>query len=287
MSSKTASRTVPVCCMPTGEHAWVGFDDDDARWDLRAEFARTGLARGEQVFFFTDAATTPDRAVERLRACGLPAGAALAEGRIGVVNGAPGYDPVTGFDPAARARTWVDVTERARRQGFTGARAMGDMSWAALPGVDHSVLVDYEAGLTPLFAEIGFTAVCEYDRREFDDAALGQVCGAHPVRVLERLGALDITATARELRIAGEADLTTREEFDSALTRALTGSAPLTTVDLSALCFMDVHSAALLVHLASRLPRTTLLEVRCRPRQLKLLRFCGAAQVPQLLLSEG
>ncbi|WP_167828783.1 MEDS domain-containing protein [Streptomyces sp. MZ04] len=294
MDASSATRTVSVTRMNAGDHACLGFDDDEDRWELRAAYTDIGLSRGEQVMLFTDPATTPAIAAEQLRAAGFPFEEAFHDGQLVVVNEVPGYDPDSGFDPAERARTWVELTEQARHKGFSGLRVVGDMGWAAEPGVDHDLLVAYETGLSPLFAEIGFTAVCEYDRRRFGDDLLRRIRRAHPKKVLHRLGALEVVRTGGELRIAGDADLCTREEFTTALTHALTGSArPITgharptALDLSELCFIDVHSAALLVRLARGLPRDQRITVRVRRAQSKVIRLCGAAEVPQLVLAEG
>ncbi|MCX4670602.1 MEDS domain-containing protein [Streptomyces sp. NBC_01381] len=287
MDASSATRTVSVTRMNAGDHACLGFDDDEDRWELRAAYTDIGLSRGEQVMLFTDPATTPAVAAEQLRIRGFPVEAALCEGQLAVVNEVPGYDPDSGFDPVERARTWVELTEQARHKGFSGLRVVGDMAWAAEPGVDHDLLVSYETDLSPLFAEIGFTAICEYDRRKFDDALLDRIRRAHPKKVLHRLGALEVTRTGGELRIAGDADLCTREEFATALTHALTGPGRPGALDLSELCFIDVHSAALLVRLARGLPRDQRITVRVRPAQSKVIRLCRAAEVPQLVLAEG
>jgi len=286
MDASSVTRTVSVTRMNSGDHACLGFDDDESRWEVRAAYADIGLSRGEQVLFFTDRSTTPALAAEQLSASGFPLGPALMDGRLVVVNEVPGYDPAVGFDPSERVDTWVELTDKARHKGFSGIRIVGDMGWAAEPSVDQDLLVEYESELSPLFTKIGFTAVCEYDRRKFGDGLLGRIHHAHPKRVLGRLGALHITRTGDELRIAGDVDLATREEFDTALTHALTGPDRPRVLDLSELCFIDMHGASTLVRLASRLPCGHLLAIRCHPLQGKLIRLCGAAEVPQLVLGE-
>ncbi|MEU6672734.1 MEDS domain-containing protein [Streptomyces sp. NPDC046925] len=287
MGASSVTRTVSVTRMNPGDHACLGFDDDESRWELRAAYADIGLSRGEQVIFFTDRATTPALAAEQLSGCGFRLGPALMDGRLVVVDEVPGYDPATGFDPVERAQMWVELTDKARHGGFSGLRIVGDMGWAAEPGVDHDLLVEYEASLSPLFAEIGFTAVCEYDLRKFDEGVLGRIHRAHPKRVLRRLGALEVTRTGTELRIAGDVDIATHAEFDSALAHALAAPGLPRVLDLSELCFMDIRGASTLLRLASRLPRDHRLAVRCSPAQGKVLRLCGAAETSQLVLGEG
>lgn len=287
MDASSVARAVSVTSMTSGDHACLEFDDDASRWEIRAVYTDIGLSQGEQVMLFTGPATDPGTAVTQLRAHGFRRETALMAGQLVVLNDIPGFDAATGFKPEDRVRLWLEFTMQARLQGFPGIRIMEDMSWAAAPDFDHDLLVEYESGLSPLFAEIGCTAVCEYDRRAFDGGLMNRLHRAHPKRVLPRLGALDVTRIGTELRIAGEADLNTREELDSALSHALSGLDRPTVLDLTGLCFMDGHSASLLVRLARRLPGDQLLEARCRPAQARVIRLCGATEVPQLIVKEG
>ncbi|WP_030607683.1 MEDS domain-containing protein [Streptomyces sclerotialus] len=287
MDASSAVRAVSVTSMTSGDHACLGFDDDASRWELRAAYTEIGLTRGEQVILFTDPVTTPSAAVACLRAGGLRGGTALTNGQLVVYNESPGFDAAVGFVPGKRARLWMELTMRARLQGFAGIRIMADMGWAAGSGTNHDLLVEYERGLSPLFADIGFTAICEYDRRKYDDGLLSRVLRAHPKKVLPRLGALDVTRAGTALQVAGDADVNTRAEFGSAISDALAGPGRPSVIDLTELCFMDVHSASLVVRLASRLPGDQSLEVRCRPAQAKVIRLCGVAKVPQLIVKEG
>lgn len=286
-TSGTVPRTLSVDRMASGDHACLGFDDDDARWEIRAAFAEAGLHRGEQVMFFTDPATSVEETVNRLSALGVRAGRALALGGLVVVNEIPGYDPVTGFDPEARAAAWVQATDAAHRQGFPGIRSVGDMSWV-LDGVDQDSLIAYEAALTPVFADIGFTAICEYDRRRFTPGLLGRVSAAHPTSVLQRLDALHLAYADGTLVLSGDADLATRSEFEFGLREAFEApSGPPRLIDLTELAFIDAHCAALLVHHAAGLDPAARVVLRCPPLHARTLRLCGATEVPQLFVVEG
>lgn len=285
MESGAVPHTVSVDRMASGDHACLGFDTHRARWAVRAAFTEAGLFRGERVILFVDPGTSPKEAVARLTDHGVPADRAVRDDRLLVVNETPGYDPERGFDPESRAATWIQLTEDANVMGFSGLRAVGDMAWALAPSVDHQELIDYETGLTPLFADIGFTAICEYDLRIFPPELMSRVCASHPTEVMQSLDALHVTRTGTILHLAGNADLATREQFDTELRRALRGPgrAPR-LVDLTALSFIDAHCATTLIRLAAALPPTARLAVHCPPTHARVLRLCGAGTVPQLTL---
>jgi hypothetical protein len=291
MDRAAVPRTVSPERMASGEHACLGFDDDTARWEIRAAFAEAGLSRGEQVIFFTDPVTTVEEAVTRLLGQGVHAAVpALRRGQLLVVN----------QFPADRLAAWRAVGEKALHQGYPGIRATGDMSWCAAPepALGPAELVSYEAALTSVFADIGFTAICEYDRRLFAPEFLGRVAAAHPVSVLGKTDVLRIERTGPVLRLVGEADLATRADFEYCLKRAFDadagartgaypGQGPPQQLDLTELTFIDAHCAALVVRHAAALGQAGRLLVRCAPLQARTLRLCGAAAVPQLVLEAG
>ncbi|MGW2349543.1 hypothetical protein [Actinacidiphila glaucinigra] len=61
MDSGTVPRTVPVDRMASGDHACLGFQDEDDRWEIRAAFTAIGLARGERVLLLTGPGTPRTR----------------------------------------------------------------------------------------------------------------------------------------------------------------------------------------------------------------------------------
>jgi hypothetical protein len=152
----------------------------------------------------------------------------------------------------------------------------------------HDRLLDYEASVAPLFADPLFTAICWYDRRHFDDDLTARVGKVHPLRVMERLDALEVTETPDGGRIAGTAELSTRTEFVEALREALerrddAGPSRL-VLDLRDLCFMEAHCAWQLISLAASLPAGSEVTVRCGELLGLVLEQLGADEVPQLLV---
>jgi hypothetical protein len=72
----------------------------------------------------------------------------------------------------------------AVRDGYTGARGSGEMSWT-LRGVKGAELaLRYEARLTDVLAEYPAVAICQYDVRLFDGAAVMDVLSTHPYTIV-------------------------------------------------------------------------------------------------------
>jgi hypothetical protein len=282
MKRATVPRAVSPARMASGDHACLGFDDDNIRWKIRATFAEAGLLRGEQVIFFADAGGDGigdagfQQTADRLIGQGLRGAAiALDRGQILVI---PDWPP-----------QWETLTQGALHGGYVGIRATADMAWCARPDkrVDSAELVDYEAGLTPVLTDIGLTAICEYDRRLFPPDILGRVAAAHPASVPERPDALRVRRTERVLCVDGEADFAASADFEYALKLG----PPPEHLDLTGLTFMDAYCAGLVLRLAvaacggNGTGRSRLV-VHCSPLVARMLRLCGAETVPQLDLRE-
>ncbi|MCL2553077.1 MAG: MEDS domain-containing protein [Actinomycetia bacterium] len=264
-------RAVAVERLAPGDHACLPSEGPEGRWALRAAFAAAGLARGERVLLFPGAGAEPAHTLERLAAHGVPAGQAAADGRLAVIRDFPGYDPVRGFEPEVRTGYLVRAAEVARARGFTGLRAAGDMAWATGPGVDGEALTAYERNLTPLFAELGFTGLCEYDRRAFPPELLDPLLRTHPLSVVPVPGALHAVRDGDVLRLAGDADLATRTAFELAVREP-----GLALIDLTGLAFLDAHCARELVRLgASPSGASPGPSVHCTGAQARLLKMCG------------
>lgn len=278
MDSGTTTRTVPVDRMASGDHACLGFQDEEDRWEIRAAFTSIGLARGERVLLSADPGTSPAEAVTRLTAYGVRAAGALRHRALVITPEIPGYDA---------AEAWTALTNTAHRQGFSGLRVAGDMSWALGPGLDRERLLGHETAMTPVLAGLGLTAICEYDQRRFAASLLDRVRAAHPVCVRPRHGSLRAERSGGTLTLRGDADLATRNDFELAVRHAFAAPAgPPSRVDLTRLSFIDARCASVLIRHAASLGPADRVTLRCPRLHARTLRLCGATEVPQLLLEE-
>jgi anti-anti-sigma regulatory factor len=270
-----------------GDHACLHFDDDDARWEVLAVFARTGFALGEKVMFFVDRGTSEDEVVERISSHDGSARAARSSGQLAVYSTPSWYTPDARFDASRTISQTLEKIETACREGYPGVRATGDMGWALRPGMQLSELVEYEeAAHRELFADGRFTGICQYDQQRFSSQLTGTMSAIHSLTVIERIGDLHVSFTDSGLRLAGDSDLWSRGKLTAALKRVREQSGGRMLLDLSGLSFMDGHSAGAIIHMAARMSAGELLEVRCGQHHASILRLLGAETVDGLVLAE-
>lgn len=293
-SRHPAERTVPVERLQLGDHACMGAggdgDDGESPWKVFTAYTRTSLARGEKILLVMDPDDlSDDEVVSLLDRGGGQVVTARASGQLSLKRNTEMYVPDGRFLEQRTIDAYTAEVDRAFSEGWSGLRVTADMSWASRVNLDQDRLLDYEASVASLFTDPLFTAICWYDRRRFGDGMAADVGKVHPLRVMERLDALDVTESPDGGRIAGSAEPSTRTEFVEALREALErreDSGPRRVVlDLRDLCFMEAHCAWQLISLASSLPTGSELTVRCGELLGLVLDQLGAVEVPQLVVS--
>jgi len=278
-------RALGVDRLQPGDHAFLGYADDDARWEILGVFTQQGLARGEKVWLLVDVAHSPAEVAARVTGGQAAARRALGDGRL-VVSNAPRFAR-GGFDAArlvGGARRRLDTV---LAEGFTGLRSGSEMSLALEP-LDHlGQAVEYEEALHASLFDTRptprYTALCCWDERLFGGTdAIEAIRRLHPVSLLPRPGDLHAAVSPTGVSITGDSDLATRESFDAAL-RAL-ACRPTTTLvlDITELSFFDTYSANAVLRLAAGLLAPQRLEVHCRGSQRRLLHLLGSRSVRQL-----
>lgn len=287
-------RSVPVERLRPGDHSCMDFTDVEARWEVLTAYTQSGLARGERVMVVLDPSDlNDDDAVAQLDGGEGQARDALGSGQLVLARNDDVYLPDGSFDRDRQYNTYAGAGEQAQKDGFPALRLGADMTWAARARVADERMVDYESFIEPLFEPLlgdpRFTAICWYDRQRFSDHLVAAMRRVHPLQVLERLDALDVTQGKDGVRIAGSAEMSTRGEFTAALRDVLTpapdGGPVRLGLDLTDLCYMEAHCAWQLVDFARRLPEGSRLVVRCGPMLELVLHGLDAAGVPQLEIS--
>lgn len=294
MSSERSAerRTVSAEGLRLGDHACMEPADvgGQSPWKVFTAYTRTSLARREKVLLVMDPDDlTDDEVVALLDQGSGQAVAARDSGQLALKRNTEMYVPDGRFDKRRTIDAYGAEVNGAYSEGWSGLRIAADMSWAPRVHLDQERLLDYEASVAPLFADPLFTAICWYDRQRFGDDLAAGIAKVHPLRVMERLDALEVTGTPDGGRIAGTAELSTRTEFVEALREALErrdDSGPSHFVlDLRDLCFMEAHCAWQLISLAASLPPGSDVTVRCGELLGLVLEQLGAGEVPQLVVS--
>jgi MEDS: MEthanogen/methylotroph, DcmR Sensory domain len=98
-----------------------------------------------------------------------------------VLEGIAAYIVHGEFNPEKTVETFSDAIEAALKDGFTGFRAVANMTWALRLKNGAQRVIAYEALLRPLFATSPATGLCLYDRQRMPLDVLNGALVTHPI----------------------------------------------------------------------------------------------------------
>ncbi|HEU4348798.1 MAG TPA: MEDS domain-containing protein [Actinoplanes sp.] len=270
-----------------GDHVCWSFDGDAERRRLTAAYVRAGLRRDHQVVYLTSAACTGE-AIAELTAERVETAPALRSGRLRVATADDSYLASGAFDAESAFAMVAREIRQARRKGYAGLHAIGDMAWAVRGAPGSEQLERYERQINRLYADGYAIGVCLYDQRLYGRPQLSELGRAHPATVTPRTAGtgtplLRLARWPGRLWLCGEVDLSNRNALEAVLTHLLEDTpAPPVTLDLTELRFADATVCEWIVDLARRSPGRLRI-VGAQPSLRRLLLLHGAAEVPGLL----
>jgi hypothetical protein len=235
-----------------GDHLCLPFANDDEQREVLTSYIADGLDKGQRVLYLAD--RTEPAAIDRwLSKRGVDGALAVARGQLDV-RSAAGEDPVSVAGGIKLER------QQARDAGYTGLRITGEMSWALRHPPTAGLLDLYESGIaTTVTGSDDLVAICQYDERLFDSAAVHGYLAFHadvvrvdPLHNDRRLRVVP-TFTPRGLKVHGIVDQSSGDGFAFALEHAARWPEPVLHIDLADLEFIDVAGVRAIVRMAESL----------------------------------
>lgn len=286
---------IPVQRMRPGDHAFTAYDSEPDQWAVIGAFVRQGLIEGEKVLVFMAPEVTGEELLRKLETRTPALERAWESGQLALSSMRALIRPDRDFTAARQWQRLIEEADLAVREGYPAMRAYIDMAWVADLGTDVEDVMRRECSASHLFDGRPYSEVCAYDGRWFSSDVLEEMLRAHPRTLLDVVGSLRAVPGgppgAPALRLIGEADVSTAEDFSHALRTALkdasrrapeTGGQPL-AVDLTSLHFLGVGCAADLLRLTAA--AGTAVTVNCTAFQASTLRRLGSDSIRTLALT--
>jgi anti-anti-sigma regulatory factor len=275
------AKTRQVRKVRLGDHLCLPFSTDDEQREVLTAYIVDGLTRGERVIYYADR-TAPGVIDSWLSETGVDTRRMADEGRLEIRPIDNNYLFDGRFEPDVVITTlWVEV-RRTRDAGYPGLRISSEMTSDVSPFADPTALLAYENHLARVFRSHELTAICQYDRRLHDDAAVTGMIACHP-RVVQidplhddhRLRIVP-TYDPRGLRVIGTVDLATAGALTSTLRMAARWPHREVHLDLGDLEFIDVAGVRAIVRTAAGLgPDRRLIVKRLAPGLRKVFKIAG------------
>lgn len=163
-------------------HLCLIYDSEAQRRNTISKFLAAGLRRGELVRYFADT-TAPSEIRAWLSEAGVELPKLEEDGTFGIINAERAYCPNGRFEPQEVIESMASRFDMARKAGYRGSRACGEMSWALgdIPGSDR--VLEFEVRINMICETFPYIGMCQYDARLFDGATLFKVLQVHPYMV--------------------------------------------------------------------------------------------------------
>ncbi len=163
-----------------GMHMCYIYNDEEERKRIIFRFLESGLLNGENVLYIMDSNTAGEMEEQKL-ALGLDKLHTGQQGRFSSAIARDAYCPTGMFNPDEMLYRLTEFYEQSVEEGYTGARASGEMAWATKKASGSTRLMEYEARLNNTFMKCPITAICQYHAERFDNATLREVLAVHPM----------------------------------------------------------------------------------------------------------
>jgi hypothetical protein len=166
---------------PDCHHVCLIYDDEAQRRKIVSEYLAAGVKRGEMVRYFADT-TAPEDIRTWLAEMGI---APRDDDSFRIIKAESSYCPSGSFVPQQVLDNMVSRYAMAKKAGYSGSRACGEMNWALrdIPGAER--LLEYEIGINTIHEDFSYVGMCQYDARLFDGATLFNVLKVHPYMIAQ------------------------------------------------------------------------------------------------------
>jgi hypothetical protein len=168
--------------VPDCHHLCLIYDNEEQRQKIVSAYLAAGIQHGEMVRYFTDE-TAPQDIHTWLSKTGTDL--SKEDDSFRILKAKDAYCPSGHFEPEEVLDNMINRYAAARKAGYSGSRASGEMNWVlkGIPGSER--LLEYEIGINAIHEDFPFVGMCQYDARLFDGAMLFKVLQVHPYMVAQ------------------------------------------------------------------------------------------------------
>jgi hypothetical protein len=159
------------------------YNDEEERSEVIAKFVESGLLGGEKVGYFVDA-ISPEEMRDHLASLGISPSQHAEREQLAISNALETYCCDGCFKPAAMLEKVDGFYRQSLKEGYVGARATGEMTWALRDVPGSEKLIEYESRLNLLVEANPITLICQYDANRFNGATIYDVLNVHPMMIV-------------------------------------------------------------------------------------------------------
>lgn len=178
---KTKQRSIDD--IELGNHICSIYQSKEQQFALIVPFFKAGLERNEKCIYIADENTNEDIIAEFVKR-GVDIDKYIKSNKFVIISKQQSYLRGGSFDPDQMIQFIKESEEGALKQGYSGMRFSGEMTWILSNISDIDKLIIYESKLTDFFLHSKSSAICQYNENKFKPDVLTEVLNTHPLAII-------------------------------------------------------------------------------------------------------
>lgn len=166
-----------------GTHLCCIYKNKDEQFSLLTKFMKIGLERNEKCLYVFDN-RTKEEIIGEFKESDINLKEHLSSGQFEFVTKRESYLKDGYFEPDKMFNLLTEMKETALKEGYSGLRGTGEMTWffSEAPGVEK--LMEYESRLNEFLHNNKIFVLCQYNEKKFPPENLIDVIYTHPKIVI-------------------------------------------------------------------------------------------------------
>jgi hypothetical protein len=144
-----------------GDHVCLSYHSERYLLDFLTQYVVEGLDQGERCFCVQKPHILK-LLQQDLEALGINTAEEQKKGSLELRTEQEVYYPSGNFDPAVMMNLLVRSLDESLKNGFTGFRTAGDLSWAMKNPAIYQTMIAYERMVNQCYPEKGAIGLCQY-----------------------------------------------------------------------------------------------------------------------------
>ncbi len=166
-----------------GDHVCSIYKNKEEQFNPLKVFIKKGLDNHEKCFYIVDE-NSKEEVISELEKRGIETKKYIDSGQLVLLTKRDTYLKEGSFEPDRMINLLKETERKALKEGYSGIRVTGEMTWV-LEGVSGSEkLIEYEAKLNHFFPGSKATAICQYNENKFKKELLIEVIHTHPFLII-------------------------------------------------------------------------------------------------------
>lgn len=166
-----------------GSHVCSIYQNKQQQFRLVFGYLMEGLGLNEKVVYVADD-NSPEVIISELKKAGHDIDPFLKSKQLEVLTKKETYLKDGEFSPGKMISFIEEVERNALKDGFSGFRGTGEMTWIIDSLADSKRLVEYESKLNDFFDNSKSRLICQYNEKKINNEILSSAIRTHPTSMI-------------------------------------------------------------------------------------------------------